>query len=78
MKSPPVRIIVAEPDETATIMDNNNVDEMGVEDLEGADTNNDSEYCNNACMKCGRKDCKGKDSCHPSWPCQHNCTSDGS
>ena len=55
MKSPPVRIIVAEPDETAAIMDNNNVDEMGVEDLEGTDTNNDSEYCNNACMECGRK-----------------------
>ena len=73
-------------------MDNNNVDEMGVEDLEGTDTNNDSEptgsckdfpewfseYCNNSCMECGRKDCKGKDSCHPSWPCQYNCTSDGS
>ena len=43
MKSPPVRIIVAEPDETATIMDNDNVDEIGVEDLEDTDTNNDSE-----------------------------------
>jgi hypothetical protein len=43
IKSPPVRVIVAEPDETAAIMDTDNVDEIGAEDLEDTEINNDSE-----------------------------------
>ena len=26
--------------------------------------------CPNACISCNRKDCKGKDSRHPSFPCE--------